>query len=1253
MNQILQKLGFIIVVLPLMFGGFSTDAEAQELNTVWERSNRTDAEQPLPEWFEASHVRGMAYGVVDGDGRLYAVDRNNTTIRILDAETGADIEPETPYDLSGVSGGLYLINDGDMSDDGNLFVGSLSTEANTEDGAFQLYMWEDEGGAFSSSHTIQTEEEVRLGDNFTVTGSVEDNTVEIWIPVQSSDPGVIYIVTTDDQGDTWNTDTMTLTGDNVTLPSNAAVGFVEHGGDFYVAGNGSAPKRYTNDGEYIEDTVFDSSNFTNARNSLQIFEVDGVQHLAAFTYHDDPDIGSNTNRIGRVYVYDISDPTVPVRVGETPRLGDDVDGFSSVYGDVYVSINEDNTYNVYAVEGVNGFAAFTNQEPPEPESPSNLFFSEYIEGSSNNKALEILNNTDSTIALTNYQIAQSSNGDGWEFYHNFAEEASIEGGETYVLITDQVDTGLFAHENADEVLGFPSPIHFNGNDARALIHIDPASNDTTFLDVFGDPDDDSDWDVAGVAEATTEQTLLRKESVTEGNTEPLDSFGTDTEDSEWIVNDRDDFSNLGYLSSEEGAIPPLAGDYYIPQGENDQGFASLAESFNRVNEAGISSAVNIYISDDLDETSDSLKLDRNDLSETANLTIKPETGKSPTITVTGGEDGDGILLQETAWVTIDGSNEPGGNTRDMSITSADTAFSSVIYVYGSSNVTIKNTNLSYTGDVSGTIGIAADVDETSSVENLVVENNTVGSSDGEFKDGVAVWGSEANPTQATVTNNDIYARHRGITTFWNLDNTFDGNRISIVDPLEDQGFYSGIYLVLTLGETNVVNNEVKTLAVNRTSDEGAGYAAGIVINATLNVQNIYNNTFATPDFTNIGDAEGNSVYGIVLNNAAGNSENSIYHNSFRIGSSSETGVHAAFGIRGVTSTDQDWTFTNNLYSIENDTDNSFAYDWAAENDEFSSDYNNYDLSGSAGAIRIGEDRFDELIDWTPENGQDENSSEVAVEFESESDLRLTGSSIGDENLAGVPLSAVTTDIDGEERSSTAPYKGAFEGDDPLIVAGAIGTFALTSPDSGTELELIGDEEAEVEITWEEPESEESLAYTWQADSVDGDFSEPLLSLTSDDDGAATTLTLTYGELDSALEGIGVEQGESIDLIWTVTAENDENERLADESFDITVTRNLGVSREITENPKEFSLSQNYPNPFNPTSTIEFTLPASADVMLEVYNINGQLVSTLVDTRMNAGEHSVVFDASNLASGVYLYRIRAGNFMETKQMTLIK
>lgn len=95
------------------------------------------------------------------------------------------------------------------------------------------------------------------------------------------------------------------------------------------------------------------------------------------------------------------------------------------------------------------------------------------------------------------------------------------------------------------------------------------------------------------------------------------------------------------------------------------------------------------------------------------------------------------------------------------------------------------------------------------------------------------------------------------------------------------------------------------------------------------------------------------------------------------------------------------------------------------------------------------------------------------------------------------------------------------------------------------------------------------------------------------------------------------------------------------------------AQNITELPKEFSLAQNYPNPFNPATTIKYELPSDATVTMRIFDMTGREIATLVNQIQKAGRYSVSFNGSNFASGIYFYKITAGDFSSIKKMVLVK
>ena len=180
------------------------------------------------------------------------------------------------------------------------------------------------------------------------------------------------------------------------------------------------------------------------------------------------------------------------------------------------------------------------------------YFSEYVEGSGNNKALEIFNPSGKAIDLSQYAIIKTRNGSAWESPETL--NGTLAAGDVFTIVNPGFNFSLLSDSAAvvDTVWG--SPTYFNGDDARAIVQLYGGSWDDDPLYVIIDQigvdgiDPGSGWAVAGVTNATQEHTLIRKITVNQGNAiMGWDaSAGTDAQNSEWMVFDQNFVGNLGY-----------------------------------------------------------------------------------------------------------------------------------------------------------------------------------------------------------------------------------------------------------------------------------------------------------------------------------------------------------------------------------------------------------------------------------------------------------------------------------------------------------------------------------------------------------------------------------------------------------------------------------------------------------------------------------------------------------------------------------
>lgn len=534
-------------------------------------------------------------------------------------------------------------------------------------------------------------------------------------------------------------------------------------------------------------------------------------------------------------------------------------------------------------------------------------------------------------------------------------------------------------------------------------------------------------------------------------------------------------TNNGFGAYEVDLRTPFAGDYYIGAagtgpGGTDPDFEDLREAFDALNIAAFTGDCNFYITSDIYESFTpavgyGLGLAINP--EPYTVTFKPYTGVQPVITLAYPTDGtsgpSGALViglpseGNIAWddmrttknIVIDGSNTVGGTSRDLTIQNETTSHRNgfpMTIVGDVSNLVIKNTNIYYKaaglGSTAGNLFLGAVQVRSRNYlginwvpNNILIENNHLSSN----FDGVALnsqgyvtyqTGTPLPldyPYDITLVNNVIEGKRRGVTLYRAGSHDIIGNEIILNQNIAANVSNEALYAVDV--DTNSVINIYNNI-VSKVSSMTSGAAVGntAISIETFGTYNIYNNmiygfdlTAPSPDAFVRGIK--NSSTSAILNL----SFNSIYMDNLPV---TGTGTVTYYGIYLTNGTNN---LKNNIVFCAETDFESFCIYREGLDGTVSSDYNNFYPVPMNNVGYWNNTPTPTIFDWQTASGQDANSVSKEVFFVSANDLHLTGTSVGDFDLAGTPIAGITTDIDGDTRDAQFPYMGADEGSVPLGV----------------------------------------------------------------------------------------------------------------------------------------------------------------------------------------------------------------------------
>jgi hypothetical protein len=609
-----------------------------------------------------------------------------------------------------------------------------------------------------------------------------------------------------------------------------------------------------------------------------------------------------------------------------------------------------------------------------------------------------------------------------------------------------------------------------------------------------------------------------------------------------------------------------------------------------------------------------------------NVTLRPAAGNTGAVISTSISNNPVINLNGIDYFILDGRPGGLGNTPDLLIENTITT--------GTSSNTINITNdasnnliwyCNIKNNTQGSAGPRALIfgagTTTGNNANSVQFNNIIGG-----RSGIGMVGSTGIlNSENIIRNNKIY--DFGFAGIWLLSNgqntTIEENEIYQTTGVNSSASYG---INLGASGTNGVNTILanKIYDIQHTSTSTSASIRGIYGTlAAGSIINIHNN-FVSLTLDNQNTVNMTGIHFLGSNDFTAN----VYYNSVRIGGNQTGGTSGNVVSAGI---QQSNSGTGTLFNLKNNivlnnrTGGTAGVIHSGLNmaivpTTLDVDYNVYFADGGTGAYPVSWAgiTFDDIVTFkTAASPNEQNTIFKVVEFVSNTDLHLSGTSIGDFDLAGIPLSSVPRDIDYQLRSLVYPYRGADEADIPIPVELSL----FTANVSGNSVSLNWSTATEINNYGFDVERKSDNSSWTKIGFVQGN-------------GTSTEIK-NYIFADKNLQaGLYNYRIKQIDFNGSFTY------------YQLSESVEVGV-------PQVFDLAQNFPNPFNPATSIKYSIANETAVKLIVFNSIGQEVAVLVNESQQPGVYTVNFDGSSLSSGVYFYKLTAGDFISTRKMLMIK